>query len=96
MVAVASKAKWANLEPLGPDKLLDRHDDVVAAVGDASVDVVLDVVAGPAWPSLLDVLIIGGRYVASGAIAGPIVELDVRTLYLNCLLYTSPSPRDRG
>ena len=45
----------------------------------------LDVVAGPAWPSLLDVLCIGGRYVASGAIAGPIVELDVRTLYLKDL-----------
>lgn len=27
----------------------------------------------------------GGRYVASGAIAGPIVELDVRTLYLKDL-----------
>ncbi len=96
VVAVASKAKWANLEPLGPDKLLDRHDDVVAAVGDASVDVVLDVVAGPAWPSLLDVLIIGGRYVASGAIAGPIVELDVRTLYLKdlTLMGSTVQPRE--
>ena len=34
---------------------------------------------------VLDALQRGGRYVASGAIAGPIVELDVRTLYLKDL-----------
>jgi len=49
------------------------------------VDVVVDLVAGSAWPSLLDVLKRGGRYVTAGAIAGPMVELDVRTLYLKDL-----------
>jgi len=44
-------------------------------------------VAGPQWPELLEVLSPGGRYVASGAIAGPIVELDVRTLYLKDLSF---------
>jgi NADPH:quinone reductase-like Zn-dependent oxidoreductase len=34
---------------------------------------------------LLDVLKTGGRYVCAGAIAGPIVEFDVRTLYLKDL-----------
>lgn len=29
----------------------------------------------------------GGRYVVSGAIAGPMVELDVRTLYLKDLSF---------
>jgi NADPH:quinone reductase-like Zn-dependent oxidoreductase len=29
----------------------------------------------------------GGRYAVSGAIAGPIVELDVRTLYLKDLAF---------
>ena len=29
----------------------------------------------------------GGRYVTSGAIAGPLVELDVRTLYLKDLTF---------
>ena len=32
-------------------------------------------------------LCIGGRYVTSGAIAGPLVELDVRTLYLKDLTF---------
>jgi len=45
----------------------------------------VQVVAGPKWPELLEVLSHGGRYVASGAIASPIVELDVRTLYLKGL-----------
>ena len=43
--------------------------------------------AGPQWPELLEGLSPGGRYVASGAIAGPIVELDVRTLYLKDLSF---------
>ena len=33
----------------------------------------------------LDVLRPGGRYAVAGAIAGPMVELDVRTLYLKDL-----------
>ena len=47
--------------------------------------VLLDLEAGPAWPGLLDVLRRGGRYATAGAIAGPMVELDVRTLYLKDL-----------
>jgi NADPH:quinone reductase-like Zn-dependent oxidoreductase len=47
--------------------------------------VVVDLVAGAAWPSLLEVLRRGGRYATAGAIAGPMVELDVRTLYLKDL-----------
>jgi NADPH:quinone reductase-like Zn-dependent oxidoreductase len=51
-------------------------------VGAQAVDVVVDVVGRPDWASLLDVLRRGGRLVTAGAIAGPIVELDLRTLYL--------------
>ncbi len=85
VIAVASKAKWADVEPLGADQMLDRNDDVVAELGADSVDVVVDLVAGPNFPALLDVLKPGGRYVTSGAIGGPIVDLDVRTLYLKDL-----------
>ena len=46
---------------------------------------VIDLVAGPRFGDLLDALKPRGRYVASGAIAGPIVTLDVRTLYLKDL-----------
>ena len=50
-------------------------------------DVVIDLVAGKQWPDLLKVLKPFGRYAASGAIAGPLVELDVRTLYLKDLSF---------
>ena len=47
----------------------------------------VDLVAGPDWPALPEVLVRGGRYVTAGAIGGPIVELDVRTLYLKDLTF---------
>jgi NADPH:quinone reductase-like Zn-dependent oxidoreductase len=46
---------------------------------------VADVVGGPYWSTLIDVLERGGRYTCSGAIAGPLVELDLRTFYLRDL-----------
>lgn len=86
VTAVASKAKWASLDGLGANRLVDRNTDLVAEFGTDSFDVVVDVVAGPQWPALLEVLVKQGRYVCAGAIAGPMVELDVRTLYLKDLM----------
>jgi NADPH:quinone reductase-like Zn-dependent oxidoreductase len=57
----------------------------VVQLGAESVDVVIDNVAGDGFGSMLAVLRHGGVYVTSGAIAGPIVELDLRTLYLHDL-----------
>jgi NADPH:quinone reductase-like Zn-dependent oxidoreductase len=45
----------------------------------------VDNVAGEAFPEMLKVLKRGGRYVSSGAIAGPIVPLDMRVMYLKDL-----------
>lgn len=50
-----------------------------------SFDVVIDVVGGPGWNNRLAALRPGGRYAVSGAIAGPMVEGDLRTVYLNDL-----------
>ena len=36
---------------------------------------------------LIETLERGGRYTCSGAIAGPIVDLDLRTMYLNDLTF---------
>lgn len=72
---------------LGARETLARDDDYVARLGANSVDIVIDLVAGPKWPSLLEVLRPGGRYAAAGAIGGPIVPLDVRTLYLKDLSF---------
>lgn len=85
VTAVAAQAKAAEVRALGADAVIDRNADMVAAVGRESIDVVIDMVAGPSWPTLLDVLKRGGRYAVAGAIAGPLVELDVRTLYLKDL-----------
>lgn len=40
------------------------------------------------WPKLIDMLERGGRYTCSGAIAGPIVQFDLRTFYLRDLTFT--------
>ena len=85
VVAVAGATKADTVRAIGADEVMDRGSDPIAALGRDSVDVVIDLVAGPSWPRLLDVLRRGGRYATAGAIAGPLVELDVRTLYLKDL-----------
>jgi len=85
VIAQAARPKFDEVRALGALKLVERGADLTAELGAESVDVVVDLVAGPAWPQLLQVLRKGGRYAAAGAIAGPLVELDVRTLYLKDL-----------
>lgn len=85
VVAVTSADKSEELIKLGADRVLIRGSSLDEALGRNSVDVVIDLVAGHQWPELLDILRPGGRYGVSGAIGGPLVELDVRTLYLKDL-----------
>lgn len=85
VIAVTSPSKAEALLALGAIQTLDRGADIVQALGQNSVTVVIDLAAGPHWPSLLEVLKPFGRYATAGAIAGPMVELDVRTLYLKDL-----------
>lgn len=87
VIAATSEAKAQAVRDIGADETVDRHADIVAALGNKSVDVIVDLVVGEAFSSLLDILRRGGRYVTAGAIAGPIVELDVRTLYLKDLTF---------
>ncbi len=81
VTAVTTPSKMDAVMALGADATLDRND----ALPSDAFDVVLDLVGGPRWPELPDALAPRGRYVTSGAIAGPIVELDLRTLYLKDL-----------
>lgn len=85
VVAVAGASKDAEVRALGAMRVVARGADLIAALGADSVDAVVDVAAGPQWPRLLGVLKPGGRYAVAGAIAGPMVTLDVRTLYLKDL-----------
>ncbi|MFX9915823.1 zinc-binding dehydrogenase, partial [Acinetobacter baumannii] len=66
-----------------------------APLADSAFDVVIDVVGGAAFPDLLRALKPGGRYAVAGAIAGPLVELDLRTLYLKDLTLIGCTVLDR-
>lgn len=82
VTAVVAGAKAEQVLAIGADRVIDRHDDPVDALGEESVDLVVDNVGGSGFASMLKVLKRGGRYVTSGAIGGPIVPLDLRTMYL--------------
>ena len=89
-VAVAG-ARWADaLLDLGAQAVVAHESDdldrtIRSALGARPIDVVADVVGGPMFKTLLDVLRPEGRYVTAGAVAGPVVELDLRTVYLKHL-----------
>ncbi len=89
-IAVVGNGKADQALALGALATIPRDTaDLAAAVeavnGGRPVDVVADVVAGPAFGTLLQALRAQGRYVTSGAIGGSMVSLDVRTLYLKHL-----------
>ncbi len=85
VIALSSAAKFDEVRAIGADQVIDRNADLVAELGEGCVDVVIDLVAGDQWPSFLNVLRRGGRYATAGAIAGPLAQIDVRTLYLKDL-----------
>ncbi|WP_061171587.1 alcohol dehydrogenase family protein [Caballeronia hypogeia] len=85
VIAQSSASKASALRELGADRVLDRKESVVSALGENSVDVVIDVVGGEQWLDLLKVLRLGGRCAVAGAIAGPVSKIDLRTLYLKDL-----------
>ena len=85
VTAVASSARTAEVKALGAELVVDRGAPLPETLGEQAFDVVVDNVAGPAFADLLLLLRRGGRYVTSGAIAGPLVTFDKRTLYLRDL-----------
>lgn len=85
IIGIASAAKHERVLALGADQFLGRDDDIVQVLGARSIDVVIDNVAGDSFPAMLKVLRRGGTYVSSGAIGGPSVDLDLRTMYLSDL-----------
>lgn len=87
VIAVAGKSKLSNVAGLGADQVVERDADLIQMIGKNCVDVVIDLVAGDQFSSLLDVLKPGGRLITGGALAGPMVGLDARTLYLKDLTF---------
>lgn len=93
VVALASPTKHGEVAALGADVVLERAPQNLRAelrrtTGRDTVSVVADIVGGAYWGRLIDALDRGGRYTCSGAIAGPIVEFDLRTFYLRDLTLT--------
>jgi NADPH:quinone reductase-like Zn-dependent oxidoreductase len=88
--AVAGPGKEDALLEIGAEAVVTRGkgdlvDDVEKATGGAPIDVVADLVAGSMFNDLLKILRPEGRYTTAGAIAGPVVQLDLRTMYLKQL-----------
>jgi NADPH:quinone reductase-like Zn-dependent oxidoreductase len=96
VLAVVSPQKMADSVVLGADRLISRDQSLLDAVGENTVDVVIDVVGGEGWPDLLEVLKPRGRYAVSGAIAGPMVSLDLRKLYLKDLTLYGCTAQEEG
>jgi NADPH:quinone reductase-like Zn-dependent oxidoreductase len=95
VIALASEPKHADVLALGADRVLPRGPvDLRGVLGDEKITVVADVVGGDYWPTLIDILERGGRYTCSGAIAGPMVALDLRTFYLRDLTFTGSTVID--
>lgn len=90
VVAMVGRGKEGYLKALGVDAVICRGEqDARGAIQEqlslAAVDVVADVVGGAHVSMLLELLRPGGRYVTAGAIAGPMVTVDWRRLYLRQL-----------
>ena len=85
VTAIASAGKLDAVAALGADQVIARDTDIAAAFGNDHFDVVIDMVGGDQFGARLGTLKRGGRYAVAGAISGPIVDLDLRTLYLKDL-----------
>ena len=83
--AVVSRQKMEALANLGADHVIDRNTDLLSELGNSDISAVFDNVAGDGFGDLLKVLRRGGRYASSGAIAGPVVSMDMRQFYLKDL-----------
>lgn len=80
--AVTSATKAEAVRAIGADHIYDRHQDLGSQLGEDAFDLIVDNVAGDDFPTLLKSIKRGGRYTSSGAIAGPLVSLDMRDMYL--------------
>jgi NADPH:quinone reductase-like Zn-dependent oxidoreductase len=85
VTAIVGKSKMDEVLRIGADFVIDRDSDLVSELGEECVDVVIDNVGGPHFEGELKALKRGGRYASSGAIGGPLVNLDLRTMYLKDL-----------
>jgi NADPH:quinone reductase-like Zn-dependent oxidoreductase len=99
--AIAGRGKEARAKAIGAEAVITRGEGdlrsaVERATGGAPIDVVADVVAGSLFNDLINILRPEGRYTTAGAIGGPIVQLDLRTVYLKHLQIHGSSQGSRA
>ena len=99
--AVTSESKTDRVKQLGAEAVFLRGQDnfvsnVKQAMEGKGFDVVADVVAGAMFQDLINLLRPEGRYTTAGAFAGPMVQLDLRTVYLKHLQIHGSSQGSRG
>ncbi|GAF05683.1 L-threonine 3-dehydrogenase [Saccharicrinis fermentans DSM 9555 = JCM 21142] len=87
VIAITSKTKKEKVLKIGADEVILRDENIIEKLGENSIDVVIDLVAGKQWPDLINALKPRGRYAVAGAIGDPHVKLDIRTLYLKDLSF---------
>ena len=90
VVAICGADKCDAVLRLGAHAVVDRAvndlpNAIKAAMGGAPLTLFADVVGADLFSPCVSLLATGGRYVTAGAIAGPMVALDLRTLYLKSL-----------
>lgn len=99
--AVVGRGKEQAVLDIGAEAVVTRDvGDLPAAVAAATkgeaIDVVADLVGGAMFNDLLRILRPEGRYTTAGAIGGPVVQLDLRTMYLKQLQLHGSSQGTRG
>lgn len=92
VIAVASRSKADLLLALGAEAVIDRNTpnlhQALMETTKKPYDVALDVVGGESFGHLLNGLRQGGRYSSSGAISGPMTQIDLRHLVYKDLQLT--------
>ena len=99
--AVVGKGKEQAVLEIGAERVITRGvPNLIEAVNEATggepIDVVADLVGGAVFHDLLRILRPEGRYTTAGAIAGPVVQLDLRTMYLKQLQLNGSSQGTRA
>lgn len=99
--AVVGAGKEQAVRDIGAQAVITRGKGnlgkaIAEVTGGKDIDVVADLVGGDMFNDLLKILRPEGRYTTAGAIGGPVVQLDLRTMYLKQLRLHGSSQGTRG
>ncbi len=89
VIALSSGDKAKSVLEAGADVVMDRNQgdigEQLADLAPTGLDVVADVVGGGLVATVMPRMRAGGRWVVAGAVAGPVIQLDLRRLYLRSI-----------